>query len=229
LLNTPEKNIVTVEDPVEYRLDNITQVQIKPVAGVTFASALKSIVRQDPDIILIGEIRDPETAEIAVSAALTGHLVLSTLHTNDAAGAISRLINLEVAPFLVASALLGSIAQRLVRTTCTVCKKPYQPSEEELKRLLGQNHLDGKMQLYRGQGCNNCHDTGYHKRKAIYEVMPVSPKIRRIITEEGGDDLIKQKAIEDEMKTLRKSAINEVLNGVTTLEEIMRVVDMRVD
>jgi len=229
LLNTPERNIVTVEDPVEYRLDGITQLQVKPVAGLTFASALRSIVRQDPDIILVGEIRDYETAEIAISAALTGHLVLSTLHTNDAAGAISRLINLGIAPFLVASALLGAVAQRLLRTSCSICIQAYQPSDEELKYLSSESSGNKKIELSRGTGCNNCYNTGYHRRKGIFEILPVSPIIRRMIVEGSSDDLIKQQAIKEGMKTLHKSAVDEVLSGVTTLDEMMRVVDVRVE
>lgn len=227
LLNTPERNIVTVEDPVEYRLQGITQVQVKPVAGRTFASALRSIVRQDPDIILIGEIRDAETAEIAVSAALTGHLVLSTLHTNDAAGAVSRLINLGIQPFLVASALLGTAAQRLVRVTCPKCRQPYQPTEDESKILFDKSHYDKEIKYYRGIGCKNCYQTGYHERKSIYEILLISPEIRKMIISGKADAEIKQQAIEEGMKTLRKSAINEVLNGTTTIEEVMRVVDAR--
>jgi type IV pilus assembly protein PilB len=229
LLNVPERNIVTVEDPVEYRLEGITQLQVRPVAGVTFASALRSIVRQDPDVILVGEIRDPETAEIAISAALTGHLVLCTLHTNDAAGAVSRLINLGVAPFLVASALLGAVAQRLVRTTCTECKQPYKPSIEELANVFGKSLTEKEMQLYRGAGCNGCRGTGYHGRKGVFEIMPVSSQIRRMITDGRSDGEIKQQAIQDGMRTLTKSAIDEVLRGNTTIEELIRVVDLRVD
>jgi len=229
LLNDPEVNIVTVEDPVEYRLEGITQLQVRPVAGVTFASALRSIVRQDPDVILVGEIRDPETAEIAISAALTGHLVLCTLHTNDAAGAVSRLINLGVAPFLVASALLGSVAQRLIRTTCTECKQPYKPSVEELANIFGKSLPEKEMQFYRGAGCNGCRNTGYHGRRGVFEIMPVSPQIRRMITDGRSDGEIKQQAIKDGMRTLTKGAIDEVLNGNTTIEELMRVVDLRVD
>jgi type IV pilus assembly protein PilB len=229
LLNTPERNIVTVEDPVEYRLDGITQVQVKPVAGRTFASALRSIVRQDPDIILIGEIRDVETAEIAVSAALTGHLVLSTLHTNDAAGAISRLINLSIPPFLVASALLGTAAQRLIRVSCPKCRQEYEPTEHELKCLFGNAYQDKKIKHYRGTGCKSCYNTGYHERKSIYEILCISPEIRRMIISGSGDEEIKQKAIEEAMKTLRESAIDEVLNGVTTVDEVMRVVDIRLN
>jgi type II secretory ATPase GspE/PulE/Tfp pilus assembly ATPase PilB-like protein len=226
LLNTPEKNIVTVEDPVEYRLDGITQVQVKPVAGRTFASALRSIVRQDPDIILIGEIRDVETAEIAISAALTGHLVLSTLHTNDAAGAISRLMNLGIPPFLVASALLGTAAQRLIRASCPKCKQVYEPTEHELKCLFGEAYKDKKMKHYRGKGCKSCYQTGYQDRKSIYEILCISPEIRRMVVSGSSDVEIKQQAIAEGMKTLRESAINEVLNGVTTVEEVMRVVDV---
>jgi type IV pilus assembly protein PilB len=227
LLNTPERNIVTVEDPVEYRLDGITQVQVKPVAGRTFASALRSIVRQDPDIILIGEIRDVETAEIAVSAALTGHLVLSTLHTNDAAGAISRLMNLGIPSFLVASALLGTAAQRLIRVSCPKCRQEYEPTEHELKCLFDKSYQDKKIRHYRGTGCKSCYHTGYHERKSIYEILCISPEIRRMIISRSGDAEIKLKAIEEGMKTLRESAVNEVLNGVTTVEEVMRVVDVR--
>jgi type IV pilus assembly protein PilB len=229
LLNVPERNIVTVEDPVEYRLEGITQLQVRPVAGVTFASALRSIVRQDPDVILVGEIRDPETAEIAISAALTGHLVLSTLHTNDAAGAVSRLINLGVAPFLVASAMLGAVAQRLIRITCADCKQPYKPSVVELTDILGKSFTEKEIQLYRGTGCNSCRNTGYHGRKGVFEILPISPQIRRMITEGTSDGQIKQQAIQEGMRTLTKSAIDEVFRGNTTIDELMRVVDMRVE
>jgi type IV pilus assembly protein PilB len=226
VLNTPERNIVTVEDPVEYRLDGITQVQVRPAAGLTFASSLRSIVRQDPDIILIGEIRDLETAEIAVSAALTGHLVLSTLHTNDAAGAISRLINLGVAPFLVGSALLGTVAQRLVRTNCPKCKRLYNPHTYERRVLFGVEGPPEKVQLTRSTGCNHCYQTGYKGRKSIYEILMVGPEIRRMVLAGQPDDTIKQKAIKEGMRTLQNSAKHEVLLGNTTVEEISRVVDM---
>jgi type IV pilus assembly protein PilB len=229
MLNLPDVNIVTVEDPVEYRLEDITQIQVRPAAGVTFASSLRSIVRQDPDIILVGEIRDPETAEIAVSAALTGHLVLSTLHTNDAAGAVSRLINLGVAPFLVASALLGAVAQRLIRTTCPGCKQPYKPSVEELTTLFGKSLPDKNIQLYHGAGCNGCRNTGYLGRKGVYEILPISPQIRKTITDGCSDGQIKQMAIQEGMRTLTKSAIGEALNGSTTVDELLRGVDLRAD
>jgi type IV pilus assembly protein PilB len=229
LLNTPERNIVTVEDPVEYRLDGITQVQVKPAAGRTFASALRSILRQDPDIILVGEIRDYETAEIAVSAALTGHLVLSTLHTNDAAGAISRLINLGIPPFLVASALLGAAAQRLTRTVCQTCRQAYEPSAEELELVANeiQPARDGKtIQLYRGTGCDECDHTGYRGRKAIFEVLCASREIRRMVIRADSEEAVQQKAIAEGMKTLRRNGIEQVLLGATTLEELRRCVDM---
>lgn len=227
LLNTTEKNIVTVEDPVEYRLDGITQIQVKPIAGMSFASALRSILRQDPDIILVGEIRDLETAEIAISAALTGHLVLSTLHTNDAAGAISRLINLGIPPFLVASALLGTAAQRLIRTVCNKCKKAYTPTAKELGGLLACAEKTQNIQLYRSVGCNSCYQTGYSGRKAIYEILCVSSRIRKMIVQSGSDDAIKKQAISEGMKTLQKSGIEQVVDGSTNIEELLRLIDMR--
>lgn len=227
LLNTGKNNIVTVEDPVEYRLDGITQVQTNPRAGLTFASALRSILRQDPDVILIGEIRDYETAEIAVSAAMTGHLVLSTLHTNDAAGAISRLINLGIPPFMLASSLLGAIAQRLYRTSCVTCRESYTP-EPNIKKRLFANEPDN-MVLYRSNGCDNCGKSGYVGRKSIYEILPVSTAIRNMIIEAKNDTMIKNQAIKEGMKTLRMSGINQVLTGLTTLDELYRVVDMQED
>ncbi len=229
LLNSSEKNIVTVEDPVEYYLDGITQVQVNPTAGRTFASVLRSILRQDPDIILVGEIRDFETAEIAVSAALTGHLVLSTLHTNDATGAISRLINFGIPPFLIASSLLGTIAQRLIRTICPKCKQPYTPVAEEFDQLFNLSDRDKNIQLHHGQGCDACYQTGYSGRKAIYEILSVSQQIRKMIVDASSDDAIKQQAVKEGMKTLHKSGIEQVLNHITTLDELKRVVDMRTE
>jgi type IV pilus assembly protein PilB len=226
LLNTLDRNIVTVEDPVEYRLDGITQVQVNPVAGRTFGRALRSILRQDPDIILIGEIRDVETAEIAVSAALTGHLVLSTLHTNDAAGAISRLVNFGIAPFLVASALLGTASQRLMRTSCPQCKQAYKPSKREIELLFGKSRRDQKIELYRGAGCEACGQTGYQGRKSIYEILRITPDIRKLLVHGSSDLTVKQLAIKEGMRTLRESAVAEVLNGVSTLEELTRVVEI---
>ncbi len=240
LVNTPQRNIVTVEDPVEYRLPGITQVQVRPAAGVTFASSLRSILRQDPDIILIGEIRDLETAEIAISAALTGHLVLSTLHTNDAAGAVSRLIDIGIPRFLVASALLGAVAQRLVRTVCPRCQETYEPDRRlvdlGLRILEGglreahAAHLQstiGNPQLVRGRGCSYCSGTGYQGRRAVYEILPVSPKIRHMILDGCNDAQLKEQAIQEGMRTLRMNTEEEVLRGTTTIDELMRVVDIK--
>ena len=228
-LNMSQVNIVTVEDPVEYHLDGITQVQVDKAAGRTFASSLRSILRQDPDIILVGEIRDYETAEIAVSAALTGHLVLSTLHTNDAAGAVSRLTNLGIPSFLVASSLLGVVAQRLVRTVCSACREAYSPGNDETELLSGILTEGKAARLYRGCGCDNCHNSGYRGREAIFEVLSVSRKIRGMIVDADGDDVIKRQAISEGMKTLRASGIERVANGSTTFEELQRLVDMRAE
>lgn len=229
LLNTGRNNIVTVEDPVEYRLEGITQVQVNPKAGLVFASTLRSILRQDPNIILIGEIRDYETAEIAISAAMTGHLVLSTLHTNDAAGAISRLINLGVPPFMVASSLLGVMAQRLMRTSCSECKKTYTAATEQEKSLIPAGAKPREFLFVRNNGCDHCGKTGYLGRRAIFEILTVSQQIRKMIIEGKSDTQIKEQAIQEGMKTLRTSGIEEVISQVTTVEELWRVVDMQVD
>jgi type IV pilus assembly protein PilB len=229
LLNTGRNNIVTVEDPVEYRLAGITQVQVNPKAGLVFASALRSILRQDPDIILIGEIRDFETAEIAVSAAMTGHLVLSTLHTNDAAGAISRFINLGIPPFMLASALLGVVAQRLLRTSCRQCRETCAATEEQKKILIPAGRRSEELLLTRNSGCDNCGKTGYLGRKAIFEILIVSAQIRRMIIEGKSDTEIKEQAIKEGMGTLKKSGTEEVISQSTTIEELWRVVDMQVN
>lgn len=227
LLNTGKNNIVTVEDPVEYRLEGITQVPTNPRAGLTFATALRSILRQDPDVILIGEIRDYETAEIAISAAMTGHLVLSTLHTNDAAGAVSRLINIGIPPFMLASSLLGTIAQRLYRTLCTTCRQSYAP-DTKLKNKYFANEPEN-MLLYQSGGCDNCGKSGYAGRKAVYEILPISTAIRNMIIEGKNDTLIKNQAIKEGMRTLKMSGINQVKAGLTTVDELYRVVDMQED
>jgi type IV pilus assembly protein PilB len=227
LLNKPHKNIVTIEDPVEYHLDGITQVQVRPAAGMTFAPALRSILRQDPDIILVGEIRDLETAEIAISAALTGHFVLSTLHTNDAAGAISRLINLGVKPFLIASALLGAVAQRLIRVVCDNCKQTYQAGKEEIGYLFGENYEGKSVEACRATGCRSCGNTGYHGRKGVFEILTVSPRIKQMIIQQNSSEQIKMQAVKEGMRTLHQSATEEVIKGATTIEELLRVVDVR--
>ncbi len=229
LLNTGRNNIVTVEDPVEYKLEGITQVQVNPKAGLVFASALRSILRQDPDIILIGEIRDYETAEIAVSSAMTGHLVLSTLHTNDAAGAISRFINLGIPPFMVASSLLGVAAQRLMRTSCNQCKETYKPMTSQEKIIIPAGRKPQRFLFARNTGCGHCGKTGYQGRKAIFEILTASGRIRRMIIEGKSDTEIKEQAIKEGMKTLKTSGIEEVIRQTTTIEELWRVVDMQVD
>jgi len=229
-LNTPEKNIVTVEDPVEYRLNGITQIQVKPEINMTFASSLRSILRQDPDIVLIGEIRDLETAEIAVSAALTGHLVLSTLHTNDAVGAVSRLVNLGIAPFQVSSALLGVMAQRLARTICLKCKEPYKPTPQDLAMLFEDGAGKHRnAQFYKGKGCESCRGTGYRGREGLFEIFEMDSTLRNMIVEGVPNDQLKACAMAQGMKTLRMKGIERILEGSTTLEEIARVVNMKED
>lgn len=222
-LNFPDRNIITIEDPVEYVLEGISQVQAKPDIGLTFAAGLRSFLRQDPDIIMVGEVRDAETAEIAINAALTGHLVFSTLHTNDAPGAVTRLTNMGIEPFLTASTVIMIVAQRLVRKICDNCKEDYQVPATFI-REIGQKYEDDKpVLLYRGKGCDHCTNTGYRGRLACYEVMVISDEIRDLILERASTHLIKQKAREQGMITLREAAFRKVLYGVTTIEEMMRV------
>ena len=224
MLNEPHRNIITIEDPVEYHLDGITQVQVMPKAGMTFVTALRSMLRQDPDVILIGEIRDRETAEMAISAAQTGHLVLSTLHTNDSVSAITRLVDLGIPPFLVASTLVGSVAQRLVRTLCLDCKQAEKPDESDRKI---QDNVGGSVtELYYGKGCNSCHQTGYLGRQSIFEILQISPTIRKMIVEACGEHEIKEQAVAEGMRTLDISALAKVRNGTTTFNEVLRVVDL---
>lgn len=220
-INSPDKNIITVEDPVEYRLPGIRQSQINPKTGLTFAAGLRSILRQDPDIIMVGEIRDLETAEIAIQAALTGHLVFATLHTNDAPGALTRLTDMGVEPFLIASSVIAVLAQRLVRTICKNCKASYQPSEKELATL----NLNGKNKInfQSGKGCDNCKKTGYRGRIGIYELMLVSEKIRELLMSRSASNIIKKTAQEEGMKTLREDGIDKISQGLTTIEEVVRV------
>jgi type IV pilus assembly protein PilB len=225
ILNRPEVNIVTVEDPVEYRLQGINQVQVNVKAGLMFASALRSILRQDPDIILIGEIRDRETAQIAVESALTGHLVLSTLHTNDAPSAATRLIEMGIEPFLVASAVDSVLAQRLARKLCEKCREPYAPTEEEL-RVAGFDFEEGEElpKLYRAVGCTSCGSTGYRGRMAIHEVMTMSEEIERLTVENAPSEAIARVAQEQGMKALKHDGMEKVRQGLTSIEEILRVV-----
>src|SRR6266508_4373850 len=225
ILNDIDRNIITVEDPVEYRLAGVNQMQVNPKAGLTFASALRSILRADPDIVLIGEIRDRETAMIAVEAALTGHLVLSTLHTNDAPAAITRLTEMEVETFLVASALDCVVAQRLARVLCERCKEAFAPEPKELLEAgLPEWRVPEGRELFRPVGCSACANTGYRGRMGLYEVMPVSEEIERLTVERASSDQIRTVAVEQGMLTLRNDGLEKAIRGLTSLEEIARVV-----
>ncbi|MGN0403965.1 MAG: GspE/PulE family protein [Bariatricus sp.] len=224
-LNQSEVNLVTLEDPVEYNIDDVNQVQINEKTGMTFANGLRAILRQDPDIIAVGEIRDGETAEIAMRAAITGHVVLSTVHTNDAIGTIDRLQDIGVEPYLIASALKGIISQRLVRRICPHCKEEYVPSEEELEEV-GIQPEEG-LHFYRGRGCPHCFDTGYRGRIAVFEMLPINRTVRTMISERKG-----RMAIEEELRSsaagfvsLRENAIRLVKEGITSSEEILRVIN----
>lgn len=224
ILNVPEKNIVTIEDPVEYRLKGLNQVQINTKAKLTFARGLRSILRTSPDVIMVGEIRDQETAQIAIEAALTGHLVLSTLHTNDAPGALSRLIEMEIEPFLVSSAITAVQAQRLARKLCSECRKEYVPELEALQNIGFP--LDGKEvpAIYKANGCNKCNNTGYKGRIGLYEVMIMDEEIQRMTLDGASADEIKNIAVNHGMKTLAQDGFEKVLLGVTSIEEVLRVV-----
>jgi type IV pilus assembly protein PilB len=213
-------NLVTVEDPVEYQMMGVNQVQVNPKAGVTFASGLRSILRQDPDIIMVGEIRDRETAEIAIHAALTGHLVFATLHTNDAAGAATRLIDMGIEPFLISSSTIGILAQRLARQVCDRCKKPY-PATPELLKSLGI--AAGNVTFHRGEGCPACKDTGYKGRVGIFELMEMNDMLRGLIVAKASSSALKTAAAQAGFKTLRQEGLIRAANGVTTVEEVLRV------
>ncbi len=223
-LNTEEINIITVEDPVEYQLKGVGQVHVNPKIGLTFASGLRAILRQDQDIIMVGEIRDLETAGIGVHASLTGHLVLSTLHTNDAPGAITRLIDMGIEPFLIASSLVCVLAQRLVRTICPQCKKSYPPSPQELKFLeAGLNGEKPPVMLYQGTGCNKCMGKGYMGRTGIFELLEITPDIRSLIMGRKDSQAIQTAALREGFKTLIDNGIRKVISGITTMEEVLRI------
>jgi len=220
-LNTNEKNIVTIEDPVEYQVDGITQIQVNPSIEFTFSTGLRSILRQTPDIVLIGEIRDFETADIAIKASLTGQLLFSTLHTNDACGAITRLMDMGVEPFLVASSLVAVAAQRLCRKICENCKEPYEITPAVLKRLNIKTSKDATF--YHGKGCSKCSNTGYHGRMGTLEVLLIDDAIRDLIIKGKSSDEIKEYAVANGMKTLRENAFKKALSGLTTIEEVLRI------
>ncbi len=229
VLNTPDINIITIEDPVEYQISGISQMQVNARIGLSFASGLRTIVRQDPDVILVGEIRDGETAQIAIQSALTGHLVFSTLHTNDAASAVTRLIDMGVEPFLVASSVNAIMAQRLVRTICPQCREPYQPSPELLQLAGLPPAARNELQFCRGRGCSACQQTGYRGRIGIFELMPLSPAIKNLLLTTSEAGRIRETALAEPdggMRSLRDDGIAKVLAGITTLEEVFRVSPM---
>ena len=224
-LNSPEKNIITIEDPVEYQLSGIAQVQVHPKAGLTFGSALRSFLRQDPDIIMVGEMRDLETASIAIEASLTGHLVLSTLHTNDAPSAVIRMIDMGVEPYLVSATVIGVLAQRLGRKVCQKCKKPYQVPAGELRRFgFKAQNPDEMITLFRGEGCDECRNTGYRGRIGFYELMRLNDEIAELIVRRAPLADIREAAKANGMHELREDGLEKVLQGITTPEEVMRVV-----
>jgi general secretion pathway protein E len=221
-IRSVESNIITVEDPVEYQLQGVGQIQVNPKIDLTFASGLRAILRQDPDIIMVGEIRDQETAEIAIDAALTGHLVLSTLHTNDAPGAVTRLIDMGIEPFLVSSSILGVIGQRLIRKVCIYCREAYIPNDVELGELGITRDVLKKFTVYRPKGCEKCSSTGYMGRTVASELMIISDKVRELILSGTDSGTIKKEAIKEGMVTVRQNAVSKVLQGVTTIEELFR-------
>lgn len=226
-LNVVEKNIITIEDPIEKKIEGLNQVQVNARAGMTFASVLRSILRSDPDTIMIGEIRDHETAKIAVESALTGHLVLSTLHTNESSGAITRLDDMGIEPFLTASSLAGVVAQRLVRKLCEKCKEPYQISSDELLTLISDFPVEPGIKslvLYKTKGCIHCNNTGYRGRIGVFELLAVSDNIRKLILKRASAVEIKKMAMDEGMLTLRMEGLLKIKNGITSLEEILRVI-----
>ena len=221
-VNTIDSKLLTAEDPVEFDIEGIMQVAIKEAVGLTFGKALRSFLRQDPDIIMVGEMRDLETAQIAIQASLTGHLVLSTLHTNDAPGAITRLIDMGTEPFLISSTLMGVLAQRLVRRVCKNCQTPFEPTENQLALLNLSPHDLGDKVFYYGRGCSECNDTGYRGRKGIYELLVCTDTIRTLITERAPTVVVRQKAVELGMVTLREDGLRSIFEGDTTIEEVVK-------
>jgi type IV pilus assembly protein PilB len=220
-MNKPETKLITVEDPVEYQLTGINQVQIHHEINWTFARALRSILRQDPDVVMVGEIRDSETAEIAMKAAMTGHLVFSTLHTNDAPSSIIRLVDIGLKPFLVSSGVRAILAQRLVRTICTTCKEPYTPTDLEVRRLAISADLTTK-QLYHGKGCDNCNGTGYSGRMGIHELLTMTDELRAMVMNHESTVAMRREARYGGMITLRDDALGKAFNGITTVSEVSR-------
>jgi general secretion pathway protein E len=225
-LNDRSKNIITVEDPIEYQLNGVGQIQVNPKIELTFAAGLRSILRQDPDIIMVGEIRDGETAQIAVQSALTGHMVFSTLHTNDAAGALTRLLDMKIEPFLVSSAVNGILAQRLVRRLCPACRTSYQPSDEMIRHFDGLLNEKTDRQFFRGTGCDSCQNIGYRGRTGIYELMVINDAIRELLMAGADASTIRQAAQRAGMLTLRQAGLEKARQGETSLEEVLRVTQL---
>ncbi|MCX7015846.1 MAG: ATPase, T2SS/T4P/T4SS family [Candidatus Sumerlaeota bacterium] len=222
-INDISKKIITIEEPIEYRIRGVTQIQVVPQIGLTFASCLRTILRQDPDIIMVGETRDTETAEITIRTALTGHLVFSTLHTNDACGAITRLLDMGIEPFLVSSSVEGMLAQRLVRVLCPDCKTLHEPSKEQLRMVNVTNDDPTNLKIYRQRGCEACRYTGFRGRTAIYEIVPISETLRRMIVERQPANILKQQAVREGMRPLRYDGWAKVKAGLTTIDEVLRV------
>ncbi|MFH1370136.1 MAG: type II secretion system ATPase GspE [Planctomycetota bacterium] len=222
-INSAEKNVMTIEDPIEYQLEGISQMQVASKKGVTFVNALRHVLRQDPDVIMVGEVRDAETARMAIQSSLTGHLVFSTLHTNDSAGAISRLLDLEVEPYLVSSSLIAIMAQRLVRRVCPDCKKTYEPSPHELRELGLGDQSGSEAEFLVGAGCDKCFQTGYRGRTGIYELMLVNNEIQNLVYQKTSAGVIKKAALDAGLQTLRMDGARKVLAGITTIPEVLRV------
>lgn len=221
-INTPDSKLLTAEDPVEFDIEGIMQVAVNEGVGMTFGKALRSFLRQDPDVIMLGEMRDLETSQIAIQASLTGHLVLSTLHTNDAPGAVTRLVDMGVEPFLISSTLLSVLAQRLVRTVCKKCRTPFEPTEMQLSQLNLSPHDVGEKMFYYGRGCATCNDTGYKGRKGIFELLVINEPIRALINERAPTVVLRQKAVELGMVTLREDGLRGIFDGETTIEEVLK-------
>jgi general secretion pathway protein E len=222
-INSPEKKIITVEDPIEYQLGGVNQVQVKAGIGLSFSNILRSILRQDPDIIMIGEIRDAETAEIAIHSALTGHLVFSTLHTNDAAGAVTRLLEMGMENYLISSSLLGIMAQRLVRVICPECKEAYTPEMGVMEELGVSQSEVKELPIFKGAGCEKCSHTGFRGRLGIYELLLMNDDIRELILDKAPSNVIKEKGRSQGMRTLREAGWQKVKSGISTVSEVLRV------
>jgi len=223
-IKTPDKMIITVEDPVEYEISGVSQIQVNHKIDLSFARALRSIVRQDPDVIMVGETRDLETAQMAIEASLTGHFVLSTIHTNDAASCPNRLIDMGVQPFLIASSLIAVLAQRLIQTLCNDCKKPHNITPEELK-VIGLTRLPSDATIFKSEGCPKCNWRGYASRTTVAELLLITDDIRMLVMQKADAATVKKKAIEQGMSTLRQDTIYKVLRGITSIDEMVRVIN----